>query len=53
VITSKPAIREQVKTGHVGPSGTDLFYPAAASILPTRRLMNSVRLCAGLRGLIR
>ena len=31
VITSKPAMREQVKTGHGRPSGTKLFYPAADS----------------------
>ena len=31
VITSKPAMREQVKTGHRRPSGTKFFYPAAGS----------------------
>jgi len=31
VITSKAAMHDRVKTGHVGPSGTNLFYPAAGS----------------------
>jgi hypothetical protein len=31
VITSKAAMREQVKTGHRKPSGTKFFYPAAGS----------------------
>jgi hypothetical protein len=32
VITSKPAMHDRVKTGHVRPSGTRFFYPAAGSV---------------------
>jgi len=30
VITSKAAMHDRVKTGHVRPSGTRLFYPACS-----------------------